>query len=123
MRTMLNCGINMHKKLVGQTLNIANLNVIATNIFTFHIDKSRAVSAACFLTILIRNLSINAKIYVHRSEITLSLHTRQLWRGVKDITWTTEEEEWMLIRRGRYAEFNLAIDRGTKYGIQRGEKD
>lgn len=40
----------------------------------------------------------------------------------KDITWTTEEEEWMLIRRGRYAEFNLAIDRGTKYGIQSGRR-
>ena len=36
--------------------------------------------------------------------------------------WTSEEEEWMLIRRGRYAEFNLAIDRGTKYGMQSGRR-
>ncbi|MYI78094.1 MAG: coproporphyrinogen III oxidase, partial [Gammaproteobacteria bacterium] len=35
---------------------------------------------------------------------------------------TSEEEEWMLIRRGRYAEFNLAIDRGTKYGMQSGRR-
>ena len=36
--------------------------------------------------------------------------------------WTAEDEEWMLIRRGRYAEFNLAIDRGTKYGMQSGRR-
>ena len=38
------------------------------------------------------------------------------------LSWTPEEEEWMLIRRGRYAEFNLAIDRGTKYGLQSGRR-
>ena len=38
------------------------------------------------------------------------------------LEWTSEEEEWMLLRRGRYAEFNLAIDRGTKYGMQSGRR-
>lgn len=38
------------------------------------------------------------------------------------LDWTDEEEEWMLLRRGRYAEFNLAIDRGTKYGLQSGRR-
>lgn len=38
------------------------------------------------------------------------------------LNWSPEEEEWMLIRRGRYAEFNLAIDRGTKYGMQSGRR-
>lgn len=37
-------------------------------------------------------------------------------------SWTPEEEEWMLVRRGRYAEFNLAVDRGTKYGLQSGRR-
>ena len=40
----------------------------------------------------------------------------------KDMPWGEREEEFMLYRRGRYAEFNLAIDRGTRYGIQSGRR-
>lgn len=40
----------------------------------------------------------------------------------KDHPFGPREEEFLLYRRGRYAEFNLAIDRGTKYGIQSGRR-
>ena len=36
--------------------------------------------------------------------------------------WGEAEERWMLLRRGRYAEFNLALDRGTRYGLQSGRR-
>lgn len=36
--------------------------------------------------------------------------------------YSKRERDWQLYRRGRYAEFNLAIDRGTKYGLQSGRR-
>ncbi|MCX7064854.1 MAG: oxygen-dependent coproporphyrinogen oxidase [Proteobacteria bacterium] len=36
--------------------------------------------------------------------------------------YTDRQRQFQLYRRGRYAEFNLAIDRGTKYGLQSGRR-
>jgi len=40
----------------------------------------------------------------------------------KNDAFSDAEKDFQLYRRGRYAEFNLAIDRGTKYGLQSGRR-
>ena len=35
-----------------------------------------------------------------------------------NIPFTDEQKNWQQVRRGRYVEFNLVIDRGTQFGLQ-----
>lgn len=42
----------------------------------------------------------------------------ELLRRSADRSWGERERKWQLLRRGRYVEFNLVWDRGTKFGLE-----
>ncbi|MDF7811590.1 oxygen-dependent coproporphyrinogen oxidase [Hymenobacter sp. YC55] len=43
-----------------------------------------------------------------------------IMRQNRDLPYTDRQKQWQLVRRGRYAEFNLALDRGTRFGLETG---
>jgi coproporphyrinogen III oxidase len=42
----------------------------------------------------------------------------QLMNKNKNLPFSEENKKWQLIRRGRYVEFNLVYDKGTKFGLE-----
>lgn len=41
----------------------------------------------------------------------------QFMHSNKDLSFNEDEKKWQMLRRGRYVEFNLVWDKGTKFGL------
>ena len=56
--------------------------------------------------------------FVRDVGVTFQLLFNKIIRKKIKTKWTTKDKEAQYIKRGRYAEFNLLYDRGTKFGLQ-----
>ena len=52
--------------------------------------------------------------------ITFQIIFNEIIRKKIKKKWSLKEKDKQYIKRGRYAEFNLLYDRGTKFGLQTG---
>ena len=58
--------------------------------------------------------------FVRDVGITFQMIFNEIIRKKIKKKWSLKEKEMQYIKRGRYAEFNLLYDRGTKFGLQTG---
>jgi len=58
--------------------------------------------------------------FVRDVGVTFQLLFNQIIRKKKKLKWTIQDKENQYLKRGRYAEFNLLYDRGTKFGLHTG---
>ena len=58
--------------------------------------------------------------FVRELGLTFIDVTKQIINRKINNKWTSKDKEKQLLKRGRYIEFNLLYDRGTKFGLQTG---
>ena len=59
-------------------------------------------------------------LFVQDVGFTFAHLVKEIIRKKMFLKWTQKEKETQLLKRGRYAEFNLLYDRGTKFGLNSG---
>jgi len=75
-------------------------------IFYDHLKPKSAVEKEHFFDLTVKTGKKFAPVYTHLMHIN------------KDTPFNEQQKIWQYLRRGRYVEFNLVYDRGTKFGLQ-----
>lgn len=85
-----------------------------------HRNETRGIGGIFFDQLeAIQDISIQDRFNFVKStgELFLPIYT-ELIRRNKDKEYNEREIKWQRLRRGRYVEFNLVYDRGTKFGLE-----
>lgn len=86
-----------------------------------HRNEQRGVGGLFFDDLTSDNFDTTFNLIEKIGDSFLPLYT-QLFERRQHEPFTEENRAFQLFRRGRYAEFNLMLDRGTKYGLQSGRR-
>jgi coproporphyrinogen III oxidase len=90
--------------------------------FLPHRNESRGVGGIFFDQLVADNQITKESIHsfcIDLGDSFASIYNQQL-ELVDDVNFKPEELKWRNLRRGRYVEFNLVNDRGTKFGLVSG---
>ena len=88
-------------------------------IFIYPIEKSQEALVEFFFDYKKNNFDKDFK-FVRDVGITFEIIFESIIKKKIKKKWSLKDKEIQFIKRGRYAEFNLLYDRGTKFGLQTG---
>ena len=86
-----------------------------------HRDEQRGIGGLFFDDLSSENFNATFATVEKIGESFLPLYTR-LFEKRQFEAFSDKNRTFQLYRRGRYAEFNLLLDRGTKYGLESGRR-
>lgn len=88
--------------------------------FIKHRDETRGVGGIFFDRLTANDDISKEQLFDFVKEIgnTFAPTYTKLMNKNKNLPFTEENKQWQLLRRGRYVEFNLVYDLGTKFGLE-----
>ena len=84
-----------------------------------HRDERRGIGGIFFDNLKHKNITSSLSLLANMFETYLSSYKKIINRRLNS-KYSIDEKKFQLYRRGRYVEFNLLFDRGTKFGIESG---
>ena len=87
-----------------------------------HREETRGIGGIFFDHLSEKNSISKKELFqfcIELGDTFCDLYENQVQQG-RGMTFSEDEQRWMYLRRGRYVEFNLVHDRGTKFGLYSG---
>ena len=112
-----------HKELknifIKNKKNYKKFKTWCDNYFFLHHRKEPRGIGGIFFDYETENWEKNFK-FIRELGITFIMISKSIIQKKKNFKWSKKDKEKQLYKRGRYAEFNLLYDRGTKFGLNSG---